>query len=111
MLENSNLITGKTAKEIDELIKKYEDISIQLADLEKTKKEVSAKLFELTQTGINETMNVVFNIVENKGRETISIKKLEESEPNMLQELRDKNLVTIGKSFKTIKGIKHKNNI
>ena len=111
MLENSNLITGKDAKEVETLIKKYEDVSIQLADLEKTKKEVTAKIFELTEIGINETSNLVFNIVDNKGRETISIKSLNENAPDILDELRAKNLVNVGNNYKTIKGIKHKTNI
>ena len=111
MLENSNLITGKNAKEIDTLIKKYEDVSIQLADLEKTKKEVTSRIFELTEVGINETSKIVFNIVDNKGRETISIKALNENAPDILTELRAKNLVNIGNNYKTIKGIKHKTNI
>lgn len=111
MLENSNLITGKNAKEVETLIKKYEDVVIQLADLEKTKKEVTTKIFELTEVGINETNNMVFNIVDNKGRETISIKALNENAPDILSELRAKNLVNVGNNYKTIRGIKYKTNI
>ena len=108
MLENSNLIEGQKAKEVNKLVADYQDITAKLSDLEKTKKETLAKLFELTEVGTNETNKFVFNVVNNSGRQTISIKTLTDKDPELFEFINKQGYVNIGECFKTIRGIKLK---
>ena len=108
MLENSNLLSGKTAKEVDTLIAEYEDITAKVKDLETTKAQVLARLFELAEVGVNETSNVVFNICENKGRISIAPKKLQEQAPELYGQISGLGLISVGNDYLTVRGIKHK---
>ena len=107
MLENSNVLTGKVAKEVDQLIVKYETLSAQIKDLEARKKEVLERIFELTETGKNETSKVIFNVVVNKGRVSIAPKKLQEQAPEIYSMISGMGLVSVGEDYNTIRGIKH----
>jgi hypothetical protein len=108
MLENSNLLSGKTAKEVEKLIAEYEDITAKAKDLETSKKAVLEKLFSLTEVGINETSNIVFNIVNNSGRENISLKSLHEQAPEIYGTISGMGFISKGDDYKTVRGIKHK---
>ena len=108
MLENSNMLSGSTAKEVEKLIEDYEDITLKIKDLETSKKKVLERLFEITETGINETSNVVFNVCENAGRISIAPKKLQEQAPEIFGVISGMGLVSIGENYLTIRGIKHK---
>lgn len=108
MLENSNVLTGKVAKEVDKLITDYETLSAKIKDLETSKKETLERIFELTETGINETSKVIFNIVVNKGRISIAPKKLQEQAPEVYGMISGMGLVSIGEDYTTVRGIKHK---
>ena len=108
MLENSNLLSGAVAKEVDTLIKEYEDITVKIKDLETSKKTVLDRLFEITEKGINETSRVVFNICENAGRVSIAPKKLQEQAPEIFGVISGMGLVSQGDSYLTVRGIKHK---
>ena len=108
MLENSNLLSGSVAKEVEKLIAEYEDITAKVKDLETSKKAVLEKLFAITEKGVNETSNLVFNIVENKGRVSIAPKKLQEQAPELYGMISGMGLVSIGEDYLTVRGIKHK---
>ena len=108
MLENSNLLSGTVAKEVEKLIAEYEDITAKAKDLEISKKAVLEKLFSLTEKGINETSKICFNIVENKGRVSIAPKKLQEQAPELYGMISGMGLVSIGEDYLTVRGIKHK---
>lgn len=108
MLENSNLLSGTVAKEVDKLIAEYEDITAKVKDLETSKKAVLEKLFAITEKGVNETSNIVFNIVENKGRVSIAPKKLQEQAPELYGMISGMGLISIGEDYLTVRGIKHK---
>ena len=108
MLENSNLLSGTVAKEVDKLIAEYEDIKAKAQDLETSKKAVLKRLFELAPIGINETSNVVFNIINNKGARHVSVKELEKANPELYGIISGMGLVSIGEDYKTVRGIKHK---
>ena len=109
MLENSNLLSGTVAKEVDKLIAEYEDISAKAKDLETSKKAVLQRLFEITTTGVNETSNVVFNICENKGRVSVAVSKLKDRAPELWEKVRQTmGVVSIGDDYLTVRGIKHK---
>ena len=108
MLENSNLIDGQNAKEVNTLLAEYEDIKTRANDLETSKKRVLARLFELSTTGVNETNKYVFKKNDNKGRLNISAKKLQEQAPELFGQVSNMGLVTVGDNYFTITGIKLK---
>lgn len=108
MLENSNLIDGANGKEVTRLIKEYQDITAKLADLDESKKQVLEQLFKLTEVGKNETSRYVFNIILNKGRETIGVKNLKENAPSIYTLIQEQELISVGEPYKTIRGIKEK---
>ena len=108
MLENSNLIDGKNAKRVNELLQEYQDISAKTKDLETSKKKVLSELFDLTEVGVNETSKFVFNIVENKGRISIAPKKLQEQAPDIYGTISNLGLITVGDDYLTVRGIKLK---
>jgi len=109
MLENSNLLSGTVAKEVDKLIAEYEDITAKVKDLETSKKAVLQRLFEITTTGVNETGKVIFNIVENKGRVSVAVSKLKDRAPELWEKVRQTmGVVSVGDDYLTVRGIKHK---
>lgn len=108
MLENSNLLDGKTAKRVNELIKEYQDITTKLTDLETSKKNVLTELFELAPIGVNETDKFTFKILEQAGRQSLSLKSLQESAPDLFGKVSALGLISIGENFKTVRSIKLK---
>lgn len=108
MLENSNLIDGTTAKELNTLLQEYNDITTQLTDLETSKKKVLARIFELAPVGLNETNKYTFKILEQAGRQSISVKSLSEQAPDLLGKISGLGLISIGEDFKTLRSVKLK---
>ena len=108
MLENSNLIEGKDAKELDKLLQEYNDITTQLSDLETSKKNVLARIFELAPVGLNETSKYTFKVIEQAGRQSISIKNLSEQAPDLFGKISGLGFVNVGEDFKTLRSIKLK---
>ena len=110
MLENSNLLEGKTAKRVNELLKDYQDVTSKLTDLETTKKSILKELFELAPLGVNETNMFTFKVIEQAGRQSLSIKSLQESAPDLFGKVSALGLISIGENFKTVRSIKLKGN-
>ena len=108
MLDNSNLIDGQQAKELNKLLTDYQSVVSKLNDLDATKKDILKRIFELSQIGINETNKFVFNVVDNKGRESISLKSLREDYPELFRKVSGVGLISIGENYKTVRGIKLK---
>ena len=100
MLENSNLLEGKTAKRVNELIKDYQDITTKLTDLEESKKKVLKELFELAPIGVNETNLFTFKVIEQAGRQSLSIKNLQETAPDLFGKVSALGLISVGEDFK-----------
>jgi hypothetical protein len=108
MLENSNLIEGKQAKRVNELLKEYQDITSKLTDLETSKKAVLKELFELVPVGVNETNLFTFKVLEQACRQSLSIKSLQESAPDLFGKVSALGLISVGENFKTVRSIKLK---
>ena len=108
MLENSNLLEGKTAKRVNELLKEYQDVTTKLTDLETTKKSILKELFELAPLGVNETNMFTFKVIEQAGKQSLSIKSLQESAPDLFGKVSALGLISIGENFKTVRSIKLK---
>lgn len=108
MLENSNLIDGASAKELNTLLQEYNDITTQLTDLETSKKKVLARIFELAPVGLNETNKYTFKILKQAGKQSISIKNLSEQAPDLYGKISGLGLISIGEDFKTLRSVKLK---
>lgn len=108
VLENSKAIEGEKAKEVNKLLEEYQDITTRLSDLDASKKKVLARLYELSIVGVNETTKYSYKVLEQAGRQSISVKALKETEPEIFNTLESKGLVTQGESFKKISSIKLK---
>ena len=108
MLENSNLIEGKNAKRVNELLKEYQDITTKLTDLETTKQNVLKELFKLAPVGVNETNLFTFKVIEQAGRQSLSLKSLQESAPDIFGKVSALGLISVGENFKTVRSIKLK---
>ena len=108
MLENSNLIEGAQAKELNKLLQEYTDLTAKLADLDKSKKQVLEQIFALAQVGTNETNKFIFNVINNKGRESLSLKTLREDYPDLFKRVSGAGLITLGNDYLTLRGIKLK---
>ena len=108
MLENSYLHESVQAKEIDSLLKEYQDITARLADLDESKKRVLERLFELSQEGKNETSKFVYSKGLVNGRQSISVKNLQEQAPDLYGKISGLGLVSVGKDYYVIRGIKLK---
>ena len=110
MLENSFLLEGLEAKEIDKLLQEYNDVTTKLKDLETTKKSILARVFEIANVGVNETSKFTFNICEQAGKKSISVNDLMKQAPDLFGKISSLGLVSVGKSFKTLKSVKVKGN-
>ena len=108
MLENSYLHEGLESKEIEKLLKEYQDLTVKLTDLDETKKSVLKRLYELSQVGVNETRNYVYSISLVNGRRTISVSELQKNAPELLKRISGLGFLSVGEDYKVIKGIKEK---
>ena len=108
MLENSNLLEGKTAKRVNVLLREYQDVTSKLSDLETTKKNILNALFDLVPVGLNETNMFTFKIIEQAGRQSLSVKSLQESAPDLFGKVSALGLISTGENFKTVRSIKLK---
>ena len=108
MLENSNLIEGKQAKELNKLLTDYQAVVAQLDDLDTTKKNILRRIFELAPVGVNETNLFTFKVIEQAGRQSLSLKSLQESAPDIFGKVSALGLISVGENFKTVRSIKLK---
>lgn len=108
MLQHSILLDGKEGKEVEKLLKEYQKTVTELTDLEKTKREILNKIFELSQEGTNETQNYVFTKSLVSGRKSISVKALQEQAEEIYRKISGLGLVSIGEDYYVIRGIRLK---
>ena len=108
MLENSNLIEGKQAKELDKLLTDYQAVVAQLNDLDTTKKNILKRIFELAEVGTNETSKFVYSKGLVNGRQSISVKSLQEQAPDLYGKISGLGLISVGQDYYVIRGIKLK---
>lgn len=108
MMNLSNYVDGKDGKELSRLISEYEDISLKIKDLETEKKEVLAKIYNLSVIGTNETDKVVFNLFQMEGRESVSLAEIKKHDGYLYEKLDDGGYINYGEPYKVIRSIKHK---
>ena len=108
MMNESNYIDGKDGKELTKLIGEYEDISLKIKDLESEKKQILARICELSKIGTNETEKVVFNLFLMEGRETVSLADIKKHNKLLYEEIDEGGYISCGNPYKVIRSIKHK---
>lgn len=101
-----NVVTGDTACEINVLLSIYEQVKAKENRLAIIKKEVTDRLKELTEYGMNETDKYMFKKVDNKGRLSISVKDFSEQAPELFGKVSSLGLVKMGDNYATFTGIK-----
>ena len=75
MLENTQIFESAENKELDGLLKQYNDLKVQIADMETTQKQCADRIKELCgkKGGKYETMNAVFTLKESAGKSSIDV--------------------------------------
>lgn len=106
MLENSNLIEGQQAKELNKLLTDYQAVVTQLNDLDTTKKNILKRIFELSEMGVNETNVFTFKVSLIKGRETLSLPYLKEHNEWLYGKV--SNYFNVGEPYRVVRSIKLK---
>ena len=108
MLENSYLHESLEAKEIDTLLKEYQDITAKLTDLDESKKKVLERLIALSETGVNETSKFVYNKGYVNGKTSIKVTDTKKLAPELFDRLEKLGLVSTGNGYFVIRNIKLK---
>lgn len=106
MLENSTLINGAQAKELDKLFAEYNDLAIKIKDLTTTRDSIVKRIKELcSESGVYETLDYVLTMAEVAGRVSVDSKVLKEKYPNIFEECSK-----VSNGYLQISSIKQKKN-
>ena len=116
MLETSNFISAREgANELNKVLKEFQEVQAIKKDLELKLKPIETKFKGLQETimaksekGLNETSNFTWEFHVSADSETISIKDIIKSAPEIYDMLKAKNLVNIRKGAKSIKNVSNK---
>ena len=89
MLENTQIFETAENKELDTLLKKYNDLKVTIDDMTKTKNQIADRIKELCgeQSGKYETLNFVFSLVKRAGSTSIKAKALMENYPKIWEQI------------------------
>ena len=85
MLDNTQIFETAENKELDILLKKYNDLKLTIDDMTKTKNQISDRIKELCgkKGGKYETLNFVFSLIERAGSTSVKAKALMEDYPDL----------------------------
>ena len=109
MLENSKLVDGQDAKELNRACKEYNKVTSEIKDLETTKKKNAEVIKKYCNIGaVHETTEYIVTMAHVEGRVTISASEVEKKAPELFRQLLALDLVKVGDSYLQIKSIKHK---
>ena len=89
MLENTQIFESAENKELDGLLKQYNDLKVQIADMETTQKQCADRIKELCgkKGGKYETMNAVFTLKESAGKSSIDVGMLKNKYEDIWEEV------------------------
>ena len=100
MLNNSILIDGKDAKELNKACKEYNEVSEAIKDLDKSKKQANEIIKGYcTDQGTFETTEYIIKMQAFEGNVTISAKEVQKKAPDLFVRLVELDLVKIGKGY------------
>ena len=100
MLDNSILIDGKDAKELNKACQQYNEVNEQIKDLDKSKKQANEVIKGFcTEKGTFETTEYIIKMQAVEGNVTISAKEVEQKAPDLFKQLIALDLVKVGKGY------------
>ena len=100
MLNNSVLVDGKDAKELNKACETYNEISEQIKDLDKSKKQANEIIKNYcTDKGTFETTSYIVKMQYVDGNVTISAREVEQKAPELFKQLLALDLVKIGNGY------------
>lgn len=115
MLDNTQIFESAENKELDTLIKQYNDLKVQIKDMQETQKKCSDRIKELCNKkgGKYETLNFVFSLIEKAGSTSVKASVLMEKHEELWKELVNKasDAITIGKPTLSMGEVVQKNKI
>ena len=110
MLENSKLIDGQQAKELDRMCEQYNDASVIITDNTKLKTEagnfIKSVCSELDT--VYETGNYVVTMGHTGSRESVDLKVVREVAPEIYDLLKAKNLIKVTDNALKLGSVKSK---
>lgn len=89
MLDNTSIFETEDNKELDKLIKKYNDLKVLIQDYTTTQKQCADRIKELCNRkgGKYETLNFVFTLIESAGKSSVDVGMLKNKYENVWNEL------------------------
>lgn len=89
MLDNTSIFETEDNKELDKLIKKYNDLKLLIADYSATQKQCADRIKELCNRkgGKYETLNFVFTLIESAGKSSVDVGMLKNKYEDVWNEL------------------------
>jgi hypothetical protein len=89
MLENTKIFESAENKELDGLLKKYNDLKVLIDDMSTTQKQCADRIKELCgkKGGKYETLNAVFTLKESAGKSSIDVGMLKNKYEDVWEEV------------------------
>lgn len=89
MLDNTSIFETEDNKELDKLIKKYNDLKVLIQDYTTTQKQCADRIKELCNRkgGKYETLNFVFTLIESAGKSSVDVGMLKNKYEDVWNEL------------------------
>ena len=89
MLDNTQIFETAENKELDALLKQYNDLKLSIKDQQETQKKCADRIKELCnhKGGKYETLNFVFSLTESAGKSSIDTGLLKGKCPDIWEEL------------------------
>ena len=89
MLDNTKIFETAENKELDTLLKKYNDFKVQIKDMQESQKKCADRIKELCNKtgGKYETLNFVFTLIEQAGKSSINVEKLRNKHEDVWESL------------------------
>jgi hypothetical protein len=86
ILENSNMINGEKAKELNKALEEYQKLDTQIKDLKKSFDALKDFILKESADGTNQTMKVAWDIIAKSGSEkVVSLSKIDSETIDMLR--------------------------
>ena len=104
ILENSNMIDGNEAKELNKALEEYQKLDAQIKDLKKSFDSLKEFILKESANGTNQTLKFAWDIIEKAGSEkVVSLSKIDSE---TVEELRAKGYVMETKGSRSINKIR-----
>ena len=110
MLENSKLIDGQQAKELDKMCEQYNDASCIISDNEKLKKQAGSFIKSVCDEmdTVYETSNYVVTMGHTGERESVDLKTIKAEYPEMYAFMQEKGLIKVTENTLRLGSVKGK---